>query len=179
MDSSFDFSNYITDDTNSLCIYLYDKNDPYIIGIQTPSESILSQLHSLFGEGNIIETTEYHQKDMIYTYDHASDGQKIIRKILKSHNEDIGIYCFDEEQLPAHRFPCLDNITYKSNIKKHSFRINNRMYLNYEEETDNDSSAIYKYIYIHYKHSETMDLKKMNTDYERINRMLKRLQLSF
>lgn len=173
-----DFEKYIKDGTNSIYIYLHDDIDPKIIGIRTSEDSIRSQLNSIFGEGNLIETIDYHQKDMIYSYDMASDGQKVYKIVLKMHDSSKGIYSYESEQLPAHRFPCLDNITYKSSIKKTSFRINNRMYLNYEEETTADAET-FKYIYIHYKHTESMDLKKINSDYERISRMLKRLNLSF
>jgi hypothetical protein len=178
---SFNLSKYITDGVNSVLIYLYNPNDPSIIGIKDSSESILKQLNSLFGESNIIDTIEYHQCDMIYSYDKISDGQKVYKKILKIYDIAKGIYSFDEEQLPTHRFPCIDSIVFKSNIKRYSYRINNRMYLNYEEDISESESEPekFKYIYINYKHSELIDLKKMNSDYERVNKMLKKLHFNF
>jgi hypothetical protein len=171
-----DISKYINDDINNVYVYINNPNNTEIINIT--DDNILQNLFTNFKEGTTVEYTEYHMKDMIYSYNNSNDGQKVYKKILKMHDKIKGIYSFDEEVLPPHRFPCTNNIIYKCFIKRTSYRVNNRTYINYEEERQ-ENGEVYKYLYIHYKHSENVDIKKINNDIDRNYKLLRRMNIKW
>lgn len=173
-----DINRYLKNDINSVYIYLNNPKNPEYINVKVDKDDVIKYMNTHYGEGNNIEFTEYTMKDMVYCYNKSNDGQKVYRKILKNHGVKNGIYCYDEELLPPHRFPCTDDIKYKCEIKKFSYRINNRIYLNYEEEKNKDDET-YKYIYIHYKHSENVDVKRMNIDILKVMKYLRRMNIQW
>lgn len=176
-----DITPYINDSINNLCIYINNPNKPENIHINNDDSYIQTYLSQNCNEGTITELIEYHIMDLIYSYNIANDGQRVYRKLLKKFNTKEGIYSYDDETLPAHRFPCTDDIDYKCNIKRISYRINNRIYIHYDQETiyTNDDDITYKYLYISYKHSENVDLKKINIDIGKAYRILRRMELQW
>ena len=142
-------------------------------------KEIETYLSSIYGEGNTSNIIEYHMMDMVYSYNTANDGQRIYRKILKKHDVADGIYSYDEELLPPHRFPCTDDIIYKTSIKRISYKINNRIYINYDQELGENDDITYKYLYLSYRHSENVDLKKINIDISRACKSLRRMNIQW
>ena len=176
-----DISPYLNESVNNLCIYINNPTKTENIHINNDDCTIQTYLSQIYGEGTITELIEYHAMDLIYSYNIANDGQRVYRKILKKFSTKEGIYSYDDETLPAHRFPCTDDIIYKSKIKRISYRINNRIYIHYDQESIQDSTddIIYKYLYISYKHSDNVDLKKINTDINKAYRTLRRMEFQW
>jgi hypothetical protein len=121
-----------------------------------------------FGAGYETTLTNYYYKDMCYTYDMTNDGQRVTtRTFVKDEKHRSGIYvlCLNEETLPSHRFPCVQDMSNKTSIQRRSYRINNRVYLNHDVVYEDDS--ITDSLYFKYNHAPQVDLKQIQNDIDR------------
>lgn len=141
------------------------------------------------GTGTQSKIESYWYRDMCYTYDIANDAQRVTRRLV--HNDHIiqhGMHCLyvivlNEETLPSHMFPCVNEITNNNTTSRTSYRINNRMFLyhdvvgEYATEPTHDSNEkkvinTSEYLYLRYKHSQQVDLIKIQADIDRVIRIL-------
>jgi hypothetical protein len=69
---------------------------------------------------NSTEIYEYHYRDLCYSYDLSNDGQRVVRKIFKKDICTDSCYAisFNEEVLPSHMYPCVNEETAKKHIKE-------------------------------------------------------------
>ena len=102
---------------------------------------------------------EYHHNDLCYTYDLANDSQRVTRLVCQKEvlQGRFYILAFQEDTLPVHRFPCIDEIE-KQKTSKTVYRINNRLTLIHE------SNGL---IYFNYNHGFNVDVKKIQYDLQR------------
>lgn len=114
---------------------------------------------------------EYHHRDMTYIYDLDSDGQRAVRRLAQKEDTTVrGLYtiAFIEETIPTHRFPSTRDIAHAEVVKRRSYRINNRMHFIHDED-----EAGFHYYYFRYQHSDNVDIRKMQADFDRSFRCIR------
>lgn len=121
--------------------------------------------------GNTLTLEEFYYKDMVCSYDKATDSQRISRRILIKdfHVGNLYLALFKEEQVPAFMFPCTTDISHKCVIQRKMARINNRLFIVNDKEGDTI------YIYTRYTHSDNVDATKAKAD---INTAITRMMSS-
>ena len=113
-------------------------------------------LTTIFGNGSMTKTIEYHMCDLCYSYDTANDGQRVTRRIPLNYDDiahGIVAIVYNEETLPSHRFPCTNDINQKNVVEKRSYRVNNRTHVLHEVGGS---------LYIQYRHSQVVDTKEQS-----------------
>lgn len=158
--SWMELSALLNDEVNVVDIYICRRADtnanPWVeVGWDKPM-----QVPSAFGKGTAQTIVEYHHRELCYVYDTSNDGQRVIKKTLLMHKLQgtHAAYAFVEEQLPSHRYPCVDETTHKQEIQRTTYRINNRLTF----VMDRDSE--FYYFYLRYQHAPNVDAKKMDAD---------------
>jgi len=139
------------------------------------------------GTGTQTKIESYWYRDMSYTYDTANDAQRVTKRSF--YNDHIiqhqhGMHCMyvvvlNEDTLPSHMFPCVNEITNNNTTYRTSYRINNRMFLYHdvvgEYATGSNEKKVIntsEYLYLRYKHSQQVDLIKIQADIDRVIRIL-------
>jgi hypothetical protein len=114
---------------------------------------------------NSTEFVEFYYKDLCYAYDRANDGQRVTRKNFKKdiYTDSCYAVSYNEEVLPSHMYPCLNEQSHKTFIKRDSYRVNNRTFIVHEINQDTTE----EYMYIRYNHSQNVDIKKNEIDFQR------------
>lgn len=131
-------------------------------------DSIAAQMVKVMGsEAAVQRLVEYQYRDLSYSYDKTSDAQRAFRRILVDDFKGTfgQVLVYNEEVMPSHLFPCVNEVTDKRTIHRLTWRINNRMYLVVDLEKEEDG-AIASYLYVRYQHADNVDLKKMDNDCE-------------
>lgn len=147
-----------------------------------------------------VEQKEYAFRDLVFTFDLASDQQKLVSRHLKYESRlrlpemkptlrpstnptsnttpipnhyTIGLF---EDVLPPHRYPCTTENTYDVRVTKTSYKINNRMHLIHEltQQPVREYSDPSHVIYIRYHHSPNVDLVKIQADYDKTLQIITR-----
>lgn len=113
----------------------------------------------------------YHHRNLIYKYELENDGQRVTRQIFMKDKEEKNMHIIglNIDILPSHKFPCTDEIIHAIDIESQIYRINNRMFIYLEKESDGIS-----YLYIKYNHAENIDLTKMQYDLTRTIQWIQR-----
>lgn len=144
------------------------------------------------GTGTQSKIESYWYRDMCYTYDTANDAQRVTkRSFYNDHIIQYGMHCMyvvvlNEDTLPSHMFPCVNEITNNNTTSRTSYRINNRMFLYHDvvgeyaigtygsNDGSNEKKVINtsEYLYLRYKHSQQVDLIKIQADIDRVIRIL-------
>jgi hypothetical protein len=136
----------------------------------------LSTAESAFGNSTVQNIKNYHHRDMTYTYDLGNDGQRAVRKLAQREmfaarargTTPYYAIAFIEETVPPHRFPSTRDITFVEELKRSSYRVNNRLFFVHDEDQEG-----YHYYYFRYQHSENVDFRKIQGDLDRSMRKLK------
>lgn len=164
-----ELSKYLSDQTQVVEFYICPKPVEIPKGTEYIDCGWKKYPHSIpFANGHRMKLKEYHHRDMCYTYDLDNDGQRVVRKMLLMDEgyQNVYIAAYEEDVLPAHRFPCVQEITSESQYERVSYRINNRTFLYHDIEDG------WEYVYIRYQHAPNVDTKQMQSD---ISRALKKL----
>lgn len=159
-----DITTLVTDNTNIVDIYICNtdptKNTDWAtIGWDKPPAALPN-----FGKGTSQYLIEYHHRELSYIYDTANDGQRVLKRTflgMQRHRPFIA-YAYLEDQLPSHKFPCVNEITYKQELQRVTHRINNRLSFIIDQETCDGET--YTYYYLRYQHAPNVDTKKMESD---------------
>lgn len=175
--------NCIKNDVN--CVEIYICNIPPKKPINDMSSSIIDIswnksndvtkiLKNYLNFKNSTEVIDYYYRDLCYSYDRSNDGQRVIRRkfIHNIYTDTSYAISYNEEVLPSHMYPCVNEQSNKKNIKRDSYRINNRMYIIHDTELDTKEEIMY----IRYNHSLQVDLKKNESDFQRAYNALTRRQ---
>ena len=151
---------------NIIEVYLYRQTDTCtdIIDLCVSSK-IVEKIERIFRNPKVTEYKSYHINDKIYTYELQNDNQivtskhKINTKIIKRNRNDTDIFIvsYRVEKYPIYTFPCTNNVDYISTYTIKEFKINNRISVNIK--TDEDNNQI---VYIEYKHSDNVELDRIN-----------------
>jgi hypothetical protein len=174
---AFDLSTVLTPDVSVVEVFVLpqrpshgDDNDAIRVGWMG------EKMPSIPSFWNVVQKAtlrNYSHRDMSYSYDIGSDGQRCVRQTwINDHFVDDNFYAvgFQEDVLPCHRFPSTREIVNDTKIIRNVYRMNNRICLYHDfHEAENIS-----YVYFRYQHSENVDIPKMNQDLNNAMRKLMR-----
>jgi hypothetical protein len=164
-----------TSDVNIIEIFLCQKNTTNPMVYDTVVDPvIIKSIESRFKNPKIASFKSYHMHDKVYTYELSNDNQLVHSKYMVKHHYiirdrkalDMLMVASKLEKYPPYIFPCTNEIDYISSYTLKEFKINNRVAVFIKTE-DNTQS-----VYIEYKHSQNVELDKIN---EIINRLIKTL----
>jgi hypothetical protein len=181
MRQQFDLSSCITDGVNCVEVYIC-KNKPEMTN-HTDNDSASGSLSSIIdvswntandltkilkGYANFKNTTEvveFYYRHLCYTYDRANDSQRVTHKkfIKDMATDNCYAVSYDEEVLPSHMYPCVIEQSHKTQIKRSSYRVNNRTYIIHDVDMDTREETMY----IRYTHAPQVDLKKYEIDFQK------------
>jgi hypothetical protein len=174
-----DLRNYINDNVNVVEISFCKKNELLFDNKQLQiinniaDDNDVKIIETKFKNSREEKFKSYYMKDKIYTYDLENDNQQVSSKckinsnlIRRDKKYDLFIVSYNKDRFPPYLFPCTDEIDHICSYTIKEFKINNRISLIIRKE-DNMNS-----IYIEYKHSQNVDIDKMN---DNINRLVKYL----
>ena len=158
----FDITNYITHG-NYIEIILEDHKD--IVDI---NEKIFFKiLQNVRNKG--YNGFQKHCKEYVYrniTYENNNENQiKVYKKILNKQDSlpsGHRILVFHKDKLPYHTFPSTTMIQSVCYISKAIFKINNRIFLNFERKIyEGSENVFFNKIYINYNHDDNVDSTTM------------------
>lgn len=159
-----DLSTLISDDVNIIDIYICPVETStqthwVNVGWEKPAPRLPS-----FGKGCSQHLIEYNHRELCYVYDTANDGQRVLKRNLvrMQWHRPFVAYAFSEDQLPSHKYPCVNEIAHKQEVQRVSHRINNRLSFIIDHESYGNES--FYYYYIRYQHAANVDTKKIEGD---------------
>ena len=174
---SFDLSTVLVPDVSVVEVFVLphrrqqnENEDAICVGWKDGKMPTIPSFWNVVQKANL---QTYSYRDMTYSYDIATDGQRCVRQTwmndqyVDDHFYVVGI---QEDVLPCHRFPSTREIVNESKITRNIYRMNNRICLYHDmNETERIS-----YVYFRYQHSENVDIPKMNQDLGNAMRKLMR-----
>lgn len=110
------------------------------------------------------EYKEYIYKDIIcqiYLNDETKVYKKNVLKVFQNNSSMISIYS-DRIKQTLLNFPSTINLQQTSYVKKLIFRVNNRIYINFQITLDVESDVKSYEVYINYNHEENVDTQLIN-----------------
>lgn len=161
-----DLSNLLLEGVNIVDIYICPRgaecsDDWACVGWSTPAKSLPN-----FGNGKGVSQhfLEYYHRELCYVYDTANDGQRVLqRKLLKTiQQRSLIAYAYQEDQLPAHKYPCVSEVTHKQEVHRTTYRINNR--LSFIVDVEKHGEITWTFYYLRYQHAPNVDTKKVEED---------------
>jgi len=166
----FNISNFITENTNVIEIYLTNNNnsneikkDIYI------NNDYLNKIKKKFKLTKETTLVYFNRNNISYIYDLSNDSQYVyLRKLenynIINYNSNYSFYglAFNEMKMQSHLFPCTNDIDNRIEYKIEEYKINNRISLIIKNNN----------LYIYYKHSKDVDIEKTQ---EIINGILKKM----
>ena len=122
----------------------------------------------------------YTHKERIYTYELSNDNQFVSSKIKKHMDilDNIFVICSKNNKQPNYTFPCTNEIDSVSEYIIKEYKISNRISLILRcDSCDSDSGdggggEEIKTLYIEYRHSNNVDIDKIN---ETINKIIRKI----
>jgi hypothetical protein len=158
-------------------IVLQDKQDDgYLIAL---SEDRLLELMGLLSNKHL---KHFEKKARCYQKDNLtlenSDNQEI--KVYSKHlvhtvtHDKYIVMCYKKEKLPVHGYPSTSEHHNIYEYKRLTFRVHNRVYINFEVQKHRDGSLVRK-VFINYNHDNTVDT---NFIQDNINQVLSMLHIS-
>jgi len=121
----------------------------------------------------------YTHKERIYTYELSNDNQFVSSKIKKHMDilDNIFVICSKNNKQPNYTFPCTNEIDSISEYIIKEYKISNRISLILRSDSVGDSdsdsnSEDIKTLYIEYRHSNNVDIDKIN---ETINKIIRKI----
>lgn len=106
---------------------------------------------------------EYIFRNMVYENNKENQLQ-VYKKTLNSHamlnssQPTFKVLTYHKEKLPYHVFPSTHLLHSISYVSKATFKLNNRVFLNFERKHYENSDTFYNKIYINYNHDNNVDL---------------------
>ena len=121
----------------------------------------------------------YTHKERIYTYELSNDNQFVSSKIKKHMDilDNIFVICSKNNKQPNYTFPCTNEIDSVSEYIIKEYKISNRISLILRCDSCDDSGGggggeEIKTLYIEYRHSNNVDIDKIN---ETINKIIRKI----
>tara|TARA_B110001452_G_scaffold42156_1_gene32350 strand:+ start:463 stop:957 length:495 start_codon:yes stop_codon:yes gene_type:complete len=150
-----DIHNIITDNTNLIEIYLINKHNDNMIELNNKKELIDKILNKY--KFKMLKYKSYYRNNLTYTYDLTNDNQYVNEKNLENYkiNDNIAYISYNEFKYPPFMFGCTNNIDHKIEYTLYEYKLNNRISLIIRNENKK------KCIYIQYKHSNIVDIEKI------------------
>ena len=150
-------NNIITDNTNLIEIYLINKYIENKIELNK-NKDIIDKILNKY-KFRISKYKSYYRNNLIYTYDLGNDSQYLNEKKLENYKikDKVCIMIYNDFKYPSYMFECTNNIDHEIEYTLFEYKLNNRISLIIRNENNK------KIIYIQYKHSNIVDIEKMES----------------
>ena len=183
---TLDINKYITgfpsvvggsqEDINLIEIYFINhgiqgSNDNVIdVSVKNSLETFIDNYYK---KSRVEKYKSYTHMERIYTYELSNDNQYVSSKIKKHMDilDNIFVICSKNNKQPNYTFPCTNEIDSVSEYIIKEYKISNRISLILRSDIG-DSGAEIKTLYIEYRHSNNVDIDKIN---ETINKIIRKI----
>ena len=169
MISKVNINNYISNDNvNLIEIYFINSKNENSINVIT-SDKIEKIIDNIYKKNRVEKYKSYFHKDRVYTYELSNDNQYVYTKIKKQLDiiNDILVIVSKHDKQPNYTFPCTNDIDNICEYTIKEYKISNRLSLIMRYDNEN-----IKTLYIEYKHSQNVDIDKIN---EQINKIIAKI----
>ena len=169
------------EDINLIEIYFINRG---IRGLQEQQENIMDVsvknsletfIDNYYKKSRVENYKSYTHKERIYTYELSNDNQYVSSKIKKHMDilDNIFVICSKNNKQPNYTFPCTNEIDSISEYIIKEYKISNRISLILRCDSGGDSgSEEINTLYIEYRHSNNVDIDKIN---ETINKIIRKI----
>jgi hypothetical protein len=132
--------------------------------------SLETFIDNYYKKSRVEKYKSYTHKERTYTYELSNDNQYVSSKIKKNMDilGNILVICSKNNKQPNYTFPCTNEIDSISEYTIKEYKISNRISLIMHSDNDNDI----KTLYIEYRHSNNVDIDKIN---ETINKIIRKI----
>jgi len=166
------------EDINLIEIYFINR------GIRGQQENIMDVsvknsletfIDNYYKKSRVEKYKSYTHKERIYTYELSNDNQFVSSKIKKHMDilDNILVICSKNNKQPNYTFPCTNEIDSVSEYIIKEYKISNRISLILRCDRGGDSgSEDINTLYIEYRHSNNVDIDKIN---ETINKIIRKI----
>lgn len=154
----------VTAPYHELVIYKKSPNDD-VFDINIP-ENIFNKLFiemKAFSHKCFQKTYKTYRFEDLFYENSENKEVKIYKKRINNittHPNFLEI-AFDKEKLPYHAFPCTASLHDEYWVKRASYRLHNRLFVNFELQKYPDETLIRK-IFINYNHDSNVDTEHIN-----------------
>ncbi len=185
---TLDINKYITgfpsvaggsqEDINLIEIYFINhgiqgSNDNVIdVSVKNSLETFIDNYYK---KSRVEKYKSYTHMERIYTYELSNDNQYVSSKIKKHMDiiDNILVICSKNNKQPNYTFPCTNEIDSISEYIIKEYKISNRISLILRGDSGGDSgSEEINTLYIEYRHSNNVDIDKIN---ETINKIIRKI----
>ena len=181
---TLDINKYITgfpsvaggsqEDINLIEIYFINHGIPNdnVIDVSVKN-SLETFIDNYYKKSRVEKYKSYTHMERIYTYELSNDNQYVSSKIKKHMDilDNIFVICSKNNKQPNYTFPCTNEIDSVSEYIIKEYKISNRISLILRSDIG-DSRAEIKTLYIEYRHSNNVDIDKIN---ETINKIIRKI----
>jgi len=166
------------EDINLIEIYFINR------GIREPQDNVIDVsvknsletfIDNYYKKSRVEKYKSYTHKERIYTYELSNDNQYVSSKIKKHMDiiDNILVICSKNNKQPNYTFPCTNEIDSISEYIIKEYKISNRISLILRCDSGGDSgSEEINTLYIEYRHSNNVDIDKIN---ETINKIIRKI----
>ena len=186
---TLDINKYITvipsvvggnqEDINLIEIYFINRSvhgqQDNVIDVSVKN-SLETFIDNYYKKSKVEKYKSYTHKERIYTYELSNDNQYVTSKIKKHMNilDNILVICSKNNKQPNYTFPCTNEIDSVSEYSIKEYKISNRISLIMRSDSSDsgDSSDEIKTLCIEYRHSNNVDIDKIN---ETINKIIRKI----
>jgi hypothetical protein len=136
--------------------------------------SLETFIDNYYKKSRVEKYKSYTHKERIYTYELSNDNQYVSSKIKKHMDilDNIFVICSKNNKQPNYTFPCTNEIDSVSEYIIKEYKISNRISLILRSDSCRDSNEEIKTLYIEYRHSNNVDIDKIN---ETINKIIRKI----
>ena len=171
MNYKIDINKYINDDVNLVEIYLIKDKNENSINVSS-SDKLEHLIDNIYKKNKVEKYISYYNREKVYTYELSNDNQYVYTKFKKNLDiiDNILVVASKHDKQPNYTFPCtndIDNIS-QFTIKEYKISYRISLFIRY----DNNIDKTIKTIYIEYKHSQNVDMDKIN---EQINKIITKI----
>ena len=175
MNYKIDINKYIDDDVNLIEIYLIKDKNENSINVSS-SDKLEHLIDNIYKKNKVEKYISYYNKDRVYTYELSNDNQYVYTKFKKNIDiiDNILVLASKHDKQPNYTFPCtndIDNIS-QFTIKEYKISYRISLFIRYDNNIDKNIDKTIKTIYIEYKHSQNVDMDKIN---EQINKIITKI----
>ena len=183
---TLDINKYITvipsvvggnqEDINLIEIYFINRSvhgqQDNVIDVSVKN-SLETFIDNYYKKSKVEKYKSYTHKERIYTYELSNDNQYVTSKIKKHMNilDNILVICSKNNKQPNYTFPCTNEIDSVSEYIIKEYKISNRISLIMRSDVGDSGDEI-KTLCIEYRHSNNVDIDKIN---ETINKIIRKI----
>jgi len=169
MISKVNINDYITNDNvNLIEIYIINSKNNNSINVMS-SDKTEKLIDNIYKKNRVEKYKSYSHKDRVYTYELSNDNQYVYTKIKKHLDiiDNILVIASKHDKQPNYTFPCTNDIDNICEYTIKEYKISNRLSLIMRYDDEN-----IKTLFIEYKHSQNVDIDKIN---EQINKIIAKI----